>query len=463
MIVYRELAFRDDDLALLTVFYESVYVAGFPDPDERESFDNMVGYLRLKQEGWYGRNNYHIVIALADEQPVAGSISDYLAAADAGVVEFLFVTDAFRRRGIGRTLLEHTHVLLERDALSRSERPLACIVAEMNDPFAASPVSDNMDPWERAVTWHDWGYRGLDFPYLQPALSERQRPVDRLILIAKILRDEWRAAMPGSVIQTLVHEYLHWAMRIERPESSPDYGRMAAHLEQTPYVRTLSLAAYVGRDPGRPLSVHEVVRADEPDFTSVLELYRRAFGRGPLSIDEAGFRTALSAVPEHSRYHLWALRVHEDVDVEGFASFFSLTSAGFGGYVALFGALRRSGRFPLLLARIEEQILRDRPDAHGWYVETSMDADPTPFLRVGFRELPVHYVQPALAASEPVPARLMFKRFGRRYGPHDLERAHLLAALEQILQVVYGIVRPQAHPTYRNIQTQLDSQSAEIL
>ena len=194
------LAFREIDespagLAALGRFYRERYVAAFPDPDERESLANMRHYLALKAAGWYGPNNYHAVIAEVDGEPVGGVVFDYLAAPNAGVVEFLFVAGAFRGSGLGRALLDEAISILRDDALARRGRRLTAVVAEMNDPFHRPATPDNLDPFLRAAIWGRWGFHALGFPYVQPALSADQQKAVRAGLpsYAK-LRAEVRAA-----------------------------------------------------------------------------------------------------------------------------------------------------------------------------------------------------------------------------------------------------------------------------
>src|SRR5215831_18986085 len=81
---FREIDASPGGLAELSRFYRRAYVREFPDPDERESLANMKRYLRLKAQGWYGRNNYHIVLAELDGEPIGGSVVDYLAEPNAG-------------------------------------------------------------------------------------------------------------------------------------------------------------------------------------------------------------------------------------------------------------------------------------------------------------------------------------------------------------------------------------------
>ena len=97
----RDLGAGAADLEILQLFYEDLYTAAFPDPDERESLANMKRYLELKASGWYGANNYHVRVLVDGGHTAAGSVSDYLAGPNTGVIEFLVVAPDARRRGLG--------------------------------------------------------------------------------------------------------------------------------------------------------------------------------------------------------------------------------------------------------------------------------------------------------------------------------------------------------------------------
>lgn len=243
---FKELAYEPTDLAALRAFYAALYVASFPDADERESLDNMGDYLRRKASGWYGSNNYHIVLGLSDGAVVAASICDYLAEPNVGVIEFLLVSPAARGGGMGRRLLDHTEALLDQDARRGRGRPLDCVLAEMNDPLAESASADNFDPVARALIWHGWGFRRLAFPYVQPALSVRQSAVTNLLLICRPLREGWSAGVPSQVVVGAVHEYMRWAMRIELPDHNVEFREMVQVLTQTDSIDLQSLDGYAG-------------------------------------------------------------------------------------------------------------------------------------------------------------------------------------------------------------------------
>ncbi|MHB8472553.1 MAG: GNAT family N-acetyltransferase [Gammaproteobacteria bacterium] len=245
-VVFHELTAASPDLALLTHFYEELYLQEFPDPDERESLANMIHYLKLKAQGWYGHNNYHIVLLMHAGQPVGCSVSDYLATANAGVIEFLMVAPTVRRQGWGGRLLHWTETTLAVDADSRSAQNLHCIVAEMHDPRCAETQHAGLDPLTRARIWNAWGYRKLAFDYVQPALSAAQHPARHLMLLAKITNGESRGgALSAHRVRAILREYLYWAMRIETPEQVPEYREMQAQLDERAYVDLIPLDDYL--------------------------------------------------------------------------------------------------------------------------------------------------------------------------------------------------------------------------
>lgn len=449
---------------ILKRFYTEVYEHEFPDPDERESLENMANYLRLKAEGWFGSNNYHILLIMQDDQPIAGSITDYLAEANTGVIEFLLVAPECRGRGIAKQLLEFTEATLKKDAKNSLGRDLDLIVGEMNDPFKSGNVQDNLDPFVRALIWHNWGYQKLDFPYVQPALSTDQIPVYHLLLMGKIINVDYAKGIPAHLIKCIVHEYLRWAMRIEDPELCLEYQQMSRYLNNVDTVSITPLANYLGHDDTKPLFVQSVTDITHPDLNGVLNVYRNSFSEGQVTAHTDDFIAALSATNSKDagyNYHLWALRPAPESAIEGMASFFTFADAGFGGYVTLAGALKGSGRVRLLLARIEEQMLKDGKNCHGWFIECEPQGQELIFEHLGFREIAVTYRQPPLAgqaiyelADAPI-LRLMYKDFGCNYTEPKLDCETFLNAVESIFCIVYHVENPRNSMFFQNIQQQV--------
>jgi GNAT superfamily N-acetyltransferase len=456
----RDLGTSAADRELLRAFYEHLYVPAFPDADERESLANIQRYLDLKATGWYGANNYHVRVLLDGGEPAGGTIADYLAGPRTGVIEFLVVAPGRRERGLGRRLLDDVETALAADARVAGGPGLRAVAAEMNDPFRCSLELDSMDPFQRLLIWSQWGYSKLDFPYVQPALSARQRPVVSMLLAWKPV-SETGAAVAADTVKRVVHEYLRWAMRIEQPQHSAEFAGMARYLDARAQVSLVPLDHYVGHDSGRPLAIREITAGD-PDLPAVRDLYAAHFPDSATAVRASvlgGEPAAASRGGDHA-YHLWALRPAPEAPVAGLASFYTLPDAGFGGYVALAAPLRGTGRLPLLLARIETRMVHDRLGATGWFIECD-DAAVARFRRAGFYQVAIPYRQPPLRPGAPAPAlHLLYKSFGRAYAPPTLGGAELLAALRRIQTVVYRIERPQDDALCRDLARAIDAETA---
>lgn len=452
---FRELDASPGGLAELSRFYRRSYAREFPDADERESLANMKRYLRLKAQGWYGRNSYHIVLAELDGEPIGGSVFDYLAEPGAGIIEFLFIGAAQRRRRFGKSLLAETARILESDARAAA-MPLAAIVAEMNDPFRPGATPDNLDPFERCVMWGKWGFGKLRFPYVQPALSRKQKPVEGLALIARSTEGPGSHEVDAAWILSVVGEYMRWAMRIDDPSRNRQYQEMERFLRAHARIPLIPLRSYVGRDPEKPLQVREVGASDS-SFHPVLALLDLAIKQPARVAPARDFRRALSRPrTRHGSYHLWSLHQGGSGAVEGLASFFALRPAGFGGYIVLRGSLEGKGLLRGLLARIEETMIRDVPRTNGWFIECDGEAI-APFRRVGFHEVPLDYRPPALRGQSTATERLhlLYKPFGTVYAPPLLARKFVLGAIAVILQRVYGVKSPRTHACYARARVSL--------
>jgi len=359
-----------------------------------------------------------------------------------------------RRAGLGRRLIQWIEAALIDDA-RRSGGELRRFVAELNDPFK-SPADDSLDAFQRLLVWNAWGYAKLDFPYVQPALSDDQQPV-RYLMLALKAHGARPPAIDAETVRSIVHEYVRWAMRIPEPTRCAEYAEMARYLAACASIPLIPLGPYVGDDPERPLHIHEIAGATDPDLDATLAMYAEAFRPGPVTVAVDEIRRSLvqpSVSRPRSTYHLWALRASPDAPVAGMASFFGLPGAGFGGYVAFAKALQGTGRLRPLLARIERQLVEDRTGARGWYIECERDeVTLSRFRHAGFHEAALDYRQPALRpspnAAAGVPLVLLYKEFGAGYGTPTVTVDEFRETLAQIYRVVYRVPAPESTPLYR--------------
>ncbi|MET1083166.1 MAG: hypothetical protein ABWY12_09000, partial [Burkholderiales bacterium] len=338
------------------------------------------------------------------------------------------------------------------------------IAAEMNDPFVATAVPDNVDPFVRARIWHGWGFGVLGCPYVQPALSAGQQPAEGLLLIAKPIAAGWHADVPAPLVHCLVAEYLRWAMRIEEPDANPQFRALADWLARRATVDWTPLARYIGEYGADEASaaafdVVELRDAAQPEFAAAIDVYQRAFESPSTTVESASFVHELRRHSESRyRYHLWAVRGRGNGLVAGMASFFGFAGVGFGGYVVLEGELRGAGCLKPLLAKMEQQLVADELGMRGWLIECESVIVAEIFRRCGFYELEVGYSQPVLpgaAAGGTPPLILMYKRFGRVYGPPRLTSGELLAGLAEVMRHVYRVAEPLTHSTLRAVAARI--------
>jgi hypothetical protein len=169
MISFPDLTESGEDAAILTRFYDGLYVAEFPDPASRESLGELLETLRRRAVGKFGRDNRHVVLALLDGVVVGGASALFLAEPNVGVLEFVVGADDWPTL----QLLTRMENLLGADA-ERLGRPLSAVFAEL--------VSTALS-----------GYRRLAISYAPGK-----------VLAARSLRADWIDALPSATVRAVV-------------------------------------------------------------------------------------------------------------------------------------------------------------------------------------------------------------------------------------------------------------------
>jgi GNAT superfamily N-acetyltransferase len=458
-MTFKELDASPDDLRALRSFYDGLYTDEFPDPDERESYENMVEYLRAVGTS---ENGYHIVFAIEADVIVGATITDYFFASNSGVIEFIVVAPDRRCAGRGSALLRDAEERLAADAARRG-RALAFVAAEINDPFRPSKTVDNIDPFDRARWWGGRGYVKSDFPYVQPPLSGGQHAVRNLLIAVKPFALAQQQRLSAQTIESFVRDYLVYAMRIPDPAVCPEFAEMSAWLRGREAIETVALERYIGED--HRIEFREIIGPQDPRLTATLAVYRAVFSDPATMVPAAEFSGLLepSSIRRPYTYHLWALEATQHACVAGIASFFSLGTAGFGGYVGLKAPLRGIGALAVIIARIERQLIRDAQEHRGWYIECADERTAALFAAHGFFEIALSYSQPPLGAAEGTARtlrphlHLLYREFGARYEPPALGVDGFLRAVREIFAAVYAIARPEDDPSYRHLVAQVGS------
>jgi hypothetical protein len=159
-------------------------------------------------------------------------------------------------------------------------------------------------------------------------------------------------------------------------------------------------------------------------------------------------------------YHFWALAPGDGEPIAGMASFFVMPRFAFGGYLALEPPLKGTGRAGVAMKRIEEQIIRDEPEAQKFYAECIQNSTEEAILAgLGFNRVPARYYQPPTVDDQQFGTgrgpelTLLIKWLGCDYGRTQLSRDDFLADLKIWLVEVYRVSDPEGTHTFQAART----------
>jgi GNAT superfamily N-acetyltransferase len=183
------------DGELLARYYRGIYWDDFAAQHEP---------LEAWQRALAGGAGYELTIRLAvDAGEILGGISfERYPVSSCGLITYMVVAEAARRRGLGRRL--------QADAIATMFAAGApAVFGEVNDPRLAGeglldePIEDT---WERLERNENWGARVVEIRYIQPALGPGLTRDRGLCLIAHADAEPLPDTMPGAIVRAFVGE-----------------------------------------------------------------------------------------------------------------------------------------------------------------------------------------------------------------------------------------------------------------
>jgi len=191
-------------LEIFRTFYYDVYVKAFPNPDECESYENLIAYIDK-----YGESDLyvHILLFYTKEDIVGGVIFDYFDDIKTLAIEFIVVADKYQRRGLAGKMIDYTKTYLK----DVHHRLVEWMIIEIDNPqYVESSDFSYMYFWDKC------NMRAIDFNYIQPALSPNQNPVEVLLLCARKESHDSNL-IEREHVKKFLTLYAHYAMKIEYP------------------------------------------------------------------------------------------------------------------------------------------------------------------------------------------------------------------------------------------------------
>ena len=204
-------------------FYTDIYMAAFPDDNEREGFDHFLKYLKNAVDAREYR--YHIILAKDESgHVVGGCVFNYFKKSNTGVIEFLAVRRDLQSGGIGTMIYKHIASILSEDAFRMSGKPLDYICCEIDSPeYSRAEIKKYLYFWDKNH------FRHLDFSYVQPALSGDQEPVSGLWFTISPQHASV-SDIPSRLVADILYDYVKFAMGIADPDQNTEYRNMKEEL-----------------------------------------------------------------------------------------------------------------------------------------------------------------------------------------------------------------------------------------
>ncbi len=228
-------------------FYK-LYVAAFPDPNERDSKEWIAEYTSDK----YAKESIkkgHLVKVIAVKSKKAGivgfAITETIAATRNtafGIIWYVVSAKEFFRHGLGTILVENAIVEMKRIAKEIFHRNYCGTLIEVNDPTKMTDEQikeDTMDPKHRLVFWFGRNFLEADFNYVQPIKpGEKGKPVRYLMQMFRPEYMHWEKSVPADEYSVILKKFLEFGIELD-PEKDPDSIKMLSEIKSKGEVKLL--------------------------------------------------------------------------------------------------------------------------------------------------------------------------------------------------------------------------------
>jgi hypothetical protein len=223
-LIFKEVSISDSaSVSDLGQFYTDIYLDCFQNADERESLDNLLGYLKRAESAEQYR--YHILLLKdANGKVLGGGVFDYFNEINSAVIEFIAIRNGMRSGGLGIKLYNRIVQTIGRDAQHCGNYRVSKIYCEADKP------NDGEENDKRHLHfWNKNSFMRVELNYVQPALGIGKKPVDNLWLLVSDYDDRGEE-IPATEVNKFIWCYMKYCMQIDNPEQNEQYSEMNAEI-----------------------------------------------------------------------------------------------------------------------------------------------------------------------------------------------------------------------------------------
>lgn len=157
---------NENSIEKLKEFYKEVLIPNF-DVDELETYEQIIERARDFEED----GSYFIQVVLDENENVLGGIVyDYFKDTNSGFIEYIATNGRYRQKGVGSKLLEKATSELNKIATSNGLERIDFLAGEVEKQINGKQA--------KHYFWEKYGFKPLNFKYIQPPLDENKAPVE---------------------------------------------------------------------------------------------------------------------------------------------------------------------------------------------------------------------------------------------------------------------------------------------
>lgn len=214
-------------LSLFRDFYYSILEPSF-DKEQLETYEQLLETLSKKKTNFFGKNSYHILIFFNKDNIILGGIIyDYFINSNTGLIEYIVTSKSAKKQGIASHAFLQACKNLNVEAHQNGFNNINFICCEVEKVLSTKQSNHYF--------WDKFGFKRLDFDYIQPPLEEGKNMVRDMNfgIITNAENAQFsQKSISREVLTSILHDYAYYTMRIETPENEPFFIEMIEQLNQ---------------------------------------------------------------------------------------------------------------------------------------------------------------------------------------------------------------------------------------